>query len=437
MPEPISFSSTDLSSREELTQIADAIDAPIVANMSESGKTPILSAAELEVMGFKIALFPSSTFRLCLRNISDFLADLQATGDSRPWMNRMATLSQANAALGLDVIRDFENQLLANGSDMTNSTEHPAPPGGLSDADRLVEGAIDFHHHGYPEIAYEQKTRHEDFDELAISRAAGMAGIVLKSHMFPTVGRAYLLRRMVPNIEIYSSITLNPSVGGFNPLALESAARQGARVVFFPTWGAAHDRERGGMSRYISHILSRAKELTKETGLRVVNPNGKVLTEVGECLAVAAEHRMTVCTGHISPRESISLAERAKDFGIESVVFSHPDSNSVAASREEIRDMVSLGAICEFCTLGMLPRFQRISPQKAIDIISEITPRNAIITTDYFFDWSPPAAETLRMVAGTFLEMGVPFEDVRRMLRDNPRRLLEQSDAVHQSQGNG
>jgi hypothetical protein len=317
---------------------------------------------------------------------------------------------------------------------MTNSIEGPAPPGGFSDADRLVEGAIDFHHHGYPEIAYEQKTRHEDFDELAISRAAGMAGIVLKSHMFPTVGRAYLLRRMVPDIEVYSSITLNPSVGGFNPLALESAARQGARVVFFPTWGAAHDRERGGMSRHISYILSRAKELTKEAGLRVVDPKGRVLSEVSECLAVAAEHDMTVCTGHISPRESIAIAQRAKDFGIDSVVFSHPDSNSVAASREEIRDMVALGAICEFCSLGMLPRFQRISPQTAIDIIAEITPQNAIITTDYFFEWSPPAAETLRMIGGTFLEMGMPFDDVRRMLRDNPRRLLGQCDATDGSQ---
>jgi 2-methylisocitrate lyase-like PEP mutase family enzyme len=104
-------------SRKELIQIVDTIDAPIIANMSESGKTPILSAAELEAMGFKIALFPSSTFRLSLRSISEFLADLHATGDSRPWMNKMATLSQANAILGLDVIRAFENQLASSVSE--------------------------------------------------------------------------------------------------------------------------------------------------------------------------------------------------------------------------------------------------------------------------------------------------------------------------------
>jgi 2-methylisocitrate lyase-like PEP mutase family enzyme len=100
-------------SREELAQIASAIDAPLIANMSESGKTPILSASELSALGFKIALFPSSTFRLCLRHVSDFLADLRATGDSRPWMDRMATLNQTNAALGLDAIWEFERLILA------------------------------------------------------------------------------------------------------------------------------------------------------------------------------------------------------------------------------------------------------------------------------------------------------------------------------------
>ena len=298
------------------------------------------------------------------------------------------------------------------------------PPGGPSVADKLVEGAIDFHHHGYPEISYELKTRNEDADELAIARAAGMAGIVLKSHMWPTVGRAYHLKRLVPDIEVISSITLNPAVGGLSPMSLESAARQGAKVVFFPTWGAAHDRERGGMSKYIKKFLHRTGDLSPETGLRIIDEHGKVKPEVSECLAVAAEHAMVICTGHISPRESIALAQRAKDFGIESVVFSHPDSHSVGAKREEIRDMVQLDSICEFCALGMLPAFQRISPGLAIEIIQEIKPENAIITTDYFFEWAPPAAETLRMLAGTFLDLGVPEKDVGMMLRDNPKRLL-------------
>ena len=308
---------------------------------------------------------------------------------------------------------------------MSEENRMPPPPGGPSLTDDLLKGAIDFHHHGYPEISFDARTRMEDVDELSLAQEAGMTGIVLKTPMRPTVGRAYHLRRLVPNIEVFPSITLNFSVGGFNPLVLESAALQGARVVFMPTWSAAHDMERGGMSKYLRNFIKRAHDLYANGGLRITNADGRVRTEVAECLSVAAEHEMVVCTGHVSPTESIALADQAKDYGIDEVVFSHPDSHSVGATREEIRDMVQLGCVCEFCALGTLPAFQRISPTMAMEIIAEISAERAILTTDYFFEWAPPASETLRMLIGTFLQEGMSSEDVRMMVTDNPRRLLK------------
>lgn len=99
-------------SSEELEWIGRSLPGPLIANMSETGLTPLHSAQELQQMGFAIALFPSSTVRLTLGVVSAFLADLKATGDSRGWVSQMASLSQTNAALGLDGIRDFENRLL-------------------------------------------------------------------------------------------------------------------------------------------------------------------------------------------------------------------------------------------------------------------------------------------------------------------------------------
>lgn len=308
----------------------------------------------------------------------------------------------------------------------------PPPPGGPGAADRLLAGAVDFHHHGYPEISFEARTRMEDADALRTARGAGMAGLVLKSHMWPTVGRAYLLKEQVPGIEILPSITLNFAVGGLNPMAVETAAKQGARMVFMPTWSAAHDIERGGMSAYLRRFLDRACELKPERGLRLTGPDGKLLPETRECLDAARQYNMVVCTAHVSPAESLALADGAKDHGIDEVVFSHPDSHSVGASREQIRDMVQLGAICEFCALGCLPMFQRIHPRDFVAILEEISPEKAVLTTDYFFDWAPPAAETLRMLIGTFLELGMPESDVRKLVRDNPARLLGWSEADFQ-----
>ena len=81
--------------------------------MSETGLTPLRSASELQEMGYKIALFPSSTVRLMIKAVGDFLEDLRKTGDSRAWVDKMASLGQTNTALGLDEIRAFESKLLS------------------------------------------------------------------------------------------------------------------------------------------------------------------------------------------------------------------------------------------------------------------------------------------------------------------------------------
>ena len=95
-------------SLQELHQICDAKIGPQMANMSETGLTPILSAKELEAIGFKLTIWPSTTSRIAVRQVSEFLKHLKATGDSRPWLDRMASLVETNTKLGLDDVKQFE-----------------------------------------------------------------------------------------------------------------------------------------------------------------------------------------------------------------------------------------------------------------------------------------------------------------------------------------
>ncbi|MDX2222244.1 MAG: isocitrate lyase/phosphoenolpyruvate mutase family protein [Rhodospirillaceae bacterium] len=96
---------------EELHQICDAGIGPQMANMSETGLTPILSAKELEAIGFKLTIWPSTTSRIAVRQVSEFLKHLKATGDSRPWLDRMASLAETNAKLGLGDVKAFEKAI--------------------------------------------------------------------------------------------------------------------------------------------------------------------------------------------------------------------------------------------------------------------------------------------------------------------------------------
>ncbi len=89
-------------------------------------------------------------------------------------------------------------------------------------------------------------------DDISLARKfaeLGMDGFVLKSHYGSTAERAAVVRAAVPGINALGAIALNRAVGGINPLAVEIAAREGARTVWLPTVDSvneSHEREAAG-----------------------------------------------------------------------------------------------------------------------------------------------------------------------------------------------
>src|SRR5438067_12990007 len=81
-----------------------------------------------------------------------------------------------------------------------------------------LSGVIDIHAHSDPD------TRPRSIDAIDLARLAkerGMRGLVLKNHYESTAALAYVVRKVVPGIEIFGGIDLNRSVGGINPEAVE------------------------------------------------------------------------------------------------------------------------------------------------------------------------------------------------------------------------
>jgi 2-methylisocitrate lyase-like PEP mutase family enzyme len=73
---------------------------PLLANMVEGGRTPLLAAAELEALGFKIAIFPGGTVRAVARLLQDYLASLKAHGTTKPFADRMLDFDGLNRLIG-------------------------------------------------------------------------------------------------------------------------------------------------------------------------------------------------------------------------------------------------------------------------------------------------------------------------------------------------
>jgi len=102
-----------VESVEEMKRQVGELPGPHMVNMSETGKTPLMSAEELGAIGFKIVIFPSSMTRVMVRQLSEFMAMLRKTGDSRSWLDKMASLDETNAALGLPELNDLSEKIRA------------------------------------------------------------------------------------------------------------------------------------------------------------------------------------------------------------------------------------------------------------------------------------------------------------------------------------
>jgi 2-methylisocitrate lyase-like PEP mutase family enzyme len=77
---------------------------PVLANMVEGGRTPLLSAVELQALGFRIAIFPGGTARAVAHALESYFAGLKQNGTTAGMADRMYDFVRINAALGTDAM---------------------------------------------------------------------------------------------------------------------------------------------------------------------------------------------------------------------------------------------------------------------------------------------------------------------------------------------
>ncbi len=290
----------------------------------------------------------------------------------------------------------------------------------------LLVGAFDLHTHGYPEIHRGLGMALDDFEQAEYAKSRGMAGYVLKSHIWPTMDRVYHIRQRVGDLEIVSCIVLNSIIGGIQPGVLEAAILQGAESVCFPTWSSANDLSNSGFSRTIRKELPSLEPFMKE-GLSVIDAFGELTQAARDVLRVAKEAKILVSTGHLSGRESVLLAQEADRIGFRQLVITHPDSNSVRASDEEILESAKCGAFIEWTLHGTMPKSQRTKPQKIVEWIERLGAGSCVLTTDVFGRSSLPEPDELQLYLGILLELGVSVEDIKTMSQANPLALVAHS----------
>lgn len=99
---------------EEMKKVSELIKKPLLANMVERGKTPLLKNNELQDLGYSIAIYPVSPLYTVTKSIMEFLESLKRDKTSSTSLDRMVDFPTFNKMIHLDEIRDLEKKFTHN-----------------------------------------------------------------------------------------------------------------------------------------------------------------------------------------------------------------------------------------------------------------------------------------------------------------------------------
>jgi 2-methylisocitrate lyase-like PEP mutase family enzyme len=99
---------------DQMRRITREIDAPNLANMLPGGKTPLLTVKELQDIGFAAVAFPTVCTHTIARAVMDVLRDLRSGGTIAGMEERMLSFDEFGKLVGLDRIRNEEQEYYRN-----------------------------------------------------------------------------------------------------------------------------------------------------------------------------------------------------------------------------------------------------------------------------------------------------------------------------------
>jgi methylisocitrate lyase len=95
-----------LQNAEEFRSFANRIEVPLLANMTEFGKSPLLSFTELTECGYRMVIFPQSAFRVSMKATQKLLRALKESGTQKEWLDEMQTREELYKLLDYDPTAD-------------------------------------------------------------------------------------------------------------------------------------------------------------------------------------------------------------------------------------------------------------------------------------------------------------------------------------------
>lgn len=290
--------------------------------------------------------------------------------------------------------------------------------------DLLMRNSIDVHVHGGSDPF--QRLQLEDEIGIEFSQA-GLRAMVIKTWYTPSASRNAIVQRAVNRYaeqhglrptQCFGGITLNYSVGGFNPDAVKkSLGFPGMKFVWFPMIDSYHHR-RMVFDDFSGH------------GLKYTDDNSRVIPEVKEILRIIADNDLVLATGHYSYEDSRILIEQARELGVERICIVHPSMMHTRHTIEQMKEQVKLGAKLELRTKGIVAVPNELEPLYATRMIKEVGAENFVLGSDWGQVDNLPQLVGIRWAIKRLLSFGVTDQEITQIFKVQPARLLGLSDDV-------
>jgi hypothetical protein len=312
------------------------------------------------------------------------------------------------------------------GRSVTAQTPAGAPTTVTEAAWEALQGAYDLQVHVAPDVI---ERRIDDIDLAKEFLAHGLRGFVLKSHYIPTAERAKVVSKAVPGISAYGAITLNHSVGGINPVAVEIAGRSGCKVVWMPTVDAANETagRADGPNTKLPFWAKIQRELAAigiaPPPLSVLDASGEISEATRICLPLISKYEMILATGHLGRVEIFKLVSAARAAGVRKIIVTHAEFPSQNLSADEQLELAEMGAFIEHCFTTM--HTGKAPWETVMASIRKVGVERCLLSTDLGQTINPPVAEGFAMFAQRLLDDGFTVQEIRRMAVTNPAACVQ------------